>query len=165
MGREKIIKNESTFPHSFLLLVSLAIKYVTVYAVKRRQCLAVCTVPLSILWDVYCRHKNHLLSMVTESTKAKNDVGTDRRTPLASASCFTAQLTSMAQRVAVAMNHGFSATASNAQGLCQTHSVSRCGCSIPPPQWPERKDTVLLQSTITLLTQQMDMEIGTRLWT
>lgn len=62
--------------------------------------------------------------MATESTKAKNDFGTDHRTPLASASCFTAQLTSVAQRVAVAMNHRFSATAPNAQGLCQTHSVS-----------------------------------------
>lgn len=71
------------------------------------------------------RHKNHLLSMATESTKAKNDFGTDHRTPLVSASCFTAQLTSMAQRVAVAMNHRFPATAPTAQGLCQTHSVSQ----------------------------------------
>lgn len=66
-----------------------------------------------------------MLSMATESTKAKNDFGADHRTPLAFASCFTAQLTSMAQRVAVAMNHRFSATAPNAQGLCQTHSVSQ----------------------------------------
>lgn len=44
---KKPIKNESTFPHSFLLLVSLAIKYVTVYAVKRRQHRAVCTMWLS----------------------------------------------------------------------------------------------------------------------
>lgn len=63
--------------------------------------------------------------MATESAEAKNDFGTDRRTPLASASCFTAQFTSMSQRVAVAMNHGFSATAPNAQGLCQTHSISQ----------------------------------------
>ena len=47
LGKWKIIKNESTFPHSFLLLVSLAIKYVTVYAVKQRQCHAVCTALLS----------------------------------------------------------------------------------------------------------------------
>ncbi len=46
---KKIIKNESTSPHSFLLLVSLAIKYVSVYAVTRRQCRAVCTFRLSTL--------------------------------------------------------------------------------------------------------------------
>lgn len=63
--------------------------------------------------------------MATWSTKAKNDFGTDHRTPLASASCFTAQFSSMAQRVAVAMNHRFSATVQRAQGLCQTHSVSQ----------------------------------------
>lgn len=63
--------------------------------------------------------------MATKSTKAKNDFGTNHRTPLASTSCFTAQLTSKAQRVVVAMKRCFSATAPNAQGLCQTHSVSQ----------------------------------------
>lgn len=33
--RKKIMKTESTFPYSFLLLVSLAVKYATIYAVKR----------------------------------------------------------------------------------------------------------------------------------
>ena len=46
---EKIIKNENTFPHSSLLLVSLAIKHDTVYAVNRRQCRAERTVRLTTL--------------------------------------------------------------------------------------------------------------------
>lgn len=84
-----------------------------------------CTVRLFKLQDLYCRHKSHSLSAATESTKVKNGFGADRRNPLASAGCFTAPFSSMAQRVAVAMNHRFSATAPNAQGLCQTHSVSQ----------------------------------------
>lgn len=56
--------------------------------------------------------------------RAKNDFGTIHRTPLAPASCFTAQFTSTAQWVAVAMNHCFPATAPSALGLCQAHSVS-----------------------------------------
>lgn len=107
--------------------------------------------------------------MATESTKAKNDFGTDHRTPLASASCFTAQLTSIAQRVAVAMNHRFSATAPNAQGLCQTHSVSQAVRLFYSSTALARKKrhgpSALLQSMITLFTRQMDTEIGTRLWT
>lgn len=46
---KKIIKNERTFPYGFLLLVSLARKYVTVFSVKRQQCRAVCIVRLSKL--------------------------------------------------------------------------------------------------------------------
>lgn len=71
LGREKIIKKESTFPHSFLLLVSRAIKHVTVYAVRRRRSHAVCTLLLPRLKDLYYRHKNHFLSTATELTKAK----------------------------------------------------------------------------------------------
>lgn len=33
--KKKIMKTESTFPYSFLLLVSLAVKYASIYAVKR----------------------------------------------------------------------------------------------------------------------------------
>lgn len=106
--------------------------------------------------------KKPLLSVATDSTKAKNDFGSDHRTPLASASCFTAQLTSLAQRVAVAMNHRSSATAPNAQGLCQTHSVSQ---TVRLFHSPGRRDMALLQSMITLFSRQMDTEIGTRLWT
>lgn len=162
MGRGKIIRSESTFPHSFLLLVSLAIKYVTVYAVKRRLwCLAVCTESLE---DLYFRHKNHLLSMATESTKAKNDFGTDHRTPLVSASCFTAQLTSMAQRVVVAMNHCFSATAPNAQGLCHSLSqTSRLFNSSTAMARKQRHGPSAVHDKIIHLTD--GPEIGTRLWT
>lgn len=72
----------------------------------------------------YCRHKNLLLFTATWIKRAKNDFGTIHRTPLAPASCFTAQFTSTAQWVAVAMNHCFPATAPSALGLCQAHSVS-----------------------------------------
>lgn len=71
LEREKIIKNEGTFTHSFLLLVSLAMKYVTVHALRRQRYHAVCPFSLSRSLDLYCRLKNHLLSMVGELTKAK----------------------------------------------------------------------------------------------
>lgn len=63
--------------------------------------------------------------MATEATVAKKYFGTERRTPLASASCFTIQLTSMAQWVAVAMKQVSPQLCPNAQGQCQTHSVSQ----------------------------------------
>lgn len=71
LARGKTIKNESTFPHSFLLLVSFAVKFVTVYALKGRQRHAVCTLQLSRLEDLYCRDKNHLLSVLSKSTEVK----------------------------------------------------------------------------------------------
>lgn len=116
------------FPYSFLLLVSLAINYVPVYAVERRQCHAVSTLSRSRLWDLYHQNKKHLLSVPTELTRAKNDFGTIHRTPLAPPSCFTAQFASIAKRVAVAMDHRFSATAPNAQRSL-SNSVSITDCS------------------------------------
>lgn len=63
------------------------------------------------------------MSTATESTEVKNDFSTHCRTLLVSASCFTAQFTSMAQQVAVATVSPH--LRSNAQGLCQNHSVSQ----------------------------------------
>ena len=69
--------------------------------------------------------------------------------------------------MAVARNHHFSATVRSAQGLCETHSVSQTPLlfHFTLLQQPGRKERVLLWSTITLFTQQMDTEIGTCLWT
>lgn len=66
--------------------------------------------------------------MPTELTRVKNDFGTIHRTPLAPPSCFTARFTSIAKRVAVAMDHRSSAIVPSAQGLCQTRSVPQIVC-------------------------------------
>lgn len=63
--------------------------------------------------------------MATEATVAKKYVGTDHTAPLASASCFPIHSTSVAQRVAVAVKQVPPQLCTNAQGLCQTHSVSQ----------------------------------------
>lgn len=106
------------------------------------------------------KKKPHSLSMSFKSTKAKNDFGRDHRTPLACSSCFTVQLSCIARRVAVAMNHRFSETVPSAQGLCQTLSVSQA--SLPRR---DRRNGLLLRCMITLSAQQMDTAIGTRLRT
>lgn len=60
--------------------------------------------------------------------KLKMTCGIIHRTPLADPSCFTAQLSSMPSRKQLLWTTISSATASNAQGLCQTCSVSQIVC-------------------------------------
>lgn len=73
-------------PHSSLLLVFLAITYVTGYTVKRRQCHGVCS--LGSPDCVKTKKKNTCCPWI----KAKNGFSTDRTTRVASESCFTHQV-------------------------------------------------------------------------
>lgn len=112
---------------------------------------------------VYCRQKNLLLFVATWITKAKNDFGTIQRTPPAPASCFTAQSTSTAQWVAVAMNHCFSATAPSALGLCQAHSVSLPVLLFHSYNGQKREPWFNVCSMIKAIHQTDERRDGTRL--
>lgn len=94
--------------------------------------------------------------------KLKNYFDSIHRTPLGYASCFTAQLTSIAQRVAVARNPCFSATAPHAQGLCQTLSVLQIVWLFHSSTAMARKEKHSPSGVHdNIIAQQTDTEIGT----
>lgn len=138
------MKTESTFPYSFLLLVSLAVKWATL---DSREVAASCWVllcGLSRQKDLYYsrrkerkRHKHTYLHThssltsfkCTKKQRAKNDFGSERRTPLAYSSCFTVRFACITRRVAVAMSRRFSPRSqAGARSPCQTPSASQLQC-------------------------------------
>lgn len=73
---------------------------------------------------------------------------------------------SIAQRVAVARNHSFCATAPNAQGLCQTLSVLQIVRLFHSSTAMARKEKHSPSGVHdNIIAQQTDTEIGTCLWT
>lgn len=164
LKRGKNIEEWKHAPHSFLLLVSPAIKYVPVYAVRRRQRRAVCTESLSRLHNLYCRTQKPLAvhSDRVQSLKMTWVPSMEARSP--PASCFTAHPTAVwpsgSQLLWTTVSLQLRPMPKACVKLIQYHRLY--ACSTLRRLQPERRDMVLLWSAITLSARQMGTEIGAR---
>lgn len=117
-------------------------------------------------WRIYIvETKTTCCLCLQSSQKFKNYFGSIHRTPLAYASCFTAQLTSIAQRVAVARNRCFSATAPQcSRAVSNSFSITDCMAVPLLDSHGQKGETQSFWSFHdNVIAQQTDTEIGTRL--
>lgn len=167
--RKKKNQEWKLIPHSFLLLVSPAIKRLTVYAGEGRQRRAVCTVKLStsIYSRIYITHtKSARCPWIPSPQQLKMApvVTTEPHRPLQAASWLGSPVWPSGWQLPwTTVPPQLRPMPKACVRSAQYHRLH--GCSTHPLQRPERTDTLLLQPMITLFSRQMDTEIGTRLWT